>query len=35
MVCHKLMQEENANFTMLELVKNLREQRMHAVQNDQ
>uniref|UniRef100_A0A1I7S3R8 Protein-tyrosine phosphatase n=2 Tax=Bursaphelenchus xylophilus TaxID=6326 RepID=A0A1I7S3R8_BURXY len=35
MVCYKLMHEENANFTMLELVKNLREQRMHAVQNDQ
>ncbi|CAD5220356.1 unnamed protein product [Bursaphelenchus okinawaensis] len=35
MVCHRLMKEEDFNFSMMDIIKKLRDQRMHAVQNDQ
>jgi len=35
MACHKLLNERNGGFSMVELMKDLRNQRMLAVQNDQ
>lgn len=34
MILHKIVDEENGDFSMPDLFKELREQRMHAIQND-
>jgi protein tyrosine phosphatase len=35
MVCHKLLNQHEGDFDMVELMQNLRDQRTQAVQNDQ
>jgi len=35
MACYELIERQNRNFSMVELMKRLRDQRMQAVQNDQ